>query len=338
MAAPTSAYLVAKHVDGFGDVYPLQQGVTFGVGRSPKNRVVLADDLSSRDHAELAYAEGAWYVRDLSSLNGTKVNGKAVRGDRALTSGDEVQFGRTKFLFVLELSELPGLPDASTRALEEAVQITRRTNKTKFLPPRRDPTDENYTVTEPLQDRVVAILYRLALDMGTAKRIEELAQAVLSALFEASPAGHGAVMAVKSGRELELLAHRSREGKVRTFHKSSQLVSNAVLDSREAILADNVLHDPQYATRDSIRDLKAESLICVPVMDEDEVIGLIHLYTAAPQKFSDDDLEFAVAVGRQTGLIWAQLRRQDALSKGSRGGDLLSFEERALHGFIIAWD
>ena len=59
MAAPTSAYLVAKHDDGFGDVYPLQQGVTFGVGRSPKNRVVLADDLSSRDHAELAFAEGA---------------------------------------------------------------------------------------------------------------------------------------------------------------------------------------------------------------------------------------------------------------------------------------
>jgi Nif-specific regulatory protein len=96
------------------------------------------------------------------------------------------------------------------------------------------------------------------------------------------------------------------------------LVSNAVLDSREAILADNVHHDPQYATRDSIRDLKAESLICVPVTDEDEVIGLIHLYTSALQKFSDDDLEFAVAVGRQTGLIWAQLRRQDALSNTNR--------------------
>jgi len=91
-----------------------------------------------------------------------------------------------------------------------------------------------------------------------------------------------------------------------------------VLDSREAILADNVQHDPQYATRDSIRDLKAESLICVPVMDEDEVIGLIHLYTSAPQKFSDDDLEFAIAVGRQTGLIWTQLRRQDALSNTNR--------------------
>jgi transcriptional regulator with GAF, ATPase, and Fis domain len=319
MAAPAAAFLVAKHDDdGFGDVYPLQQGVTYGVGRSPKNRVVLADDLCSRDHAELAFAEGAWYVRDLNSLNGTKVNGKGVRGDRALTSGDEIQFGRSKFSFVHDLADLPGIPAVSTRALEEAVRITRRTSKTKFLPPRRDTADPEYTVSEPSTDRAVAALYRLALDMGSARRVEDLAEAVLAGLFEGVPADHGAVMSVKAGRDLELLAHRSRDGKVRTFHKASQLVSNAVLDSREAILADNVQHDPQYATRDSIRELKAESLICVPVIEDDIVIGLIHLYTSAPQKFTDDDLEFALAVGRQTGAVWAQLRRQDALSNTNR--------------------
>ena len=319
MASPATAYLVAKHDDdGFGDVYPLQQGVTFGVGRSPKNRIVLADDLSSRDHAELAYAEGAWYVRDLNSLNGTKVNGKAVRSDQALASGDEVQFGRTKFSFVHDLADLPGIPAVSTKALEEAVRITRRTSKTKFLPPKRDLLDDDRTVSEPTPDRAIAALYRLALDMGSAKRVEDLAEAVLAGLFEGVPAEHGAVMGVKAGRDLELLAHRSRDGKLRTFHKASQLVSNAVLDGREAILADNVQNDPQYATRDSIRELKAESLICVPVIEDDVVIGLIHLYTSAPQRFTDDDLEFAVAVGRQTGAVWAQLRRQDALTNTNR--------------------
>ena len=140
MAAPTAAYLVAKRDDGFGDVYPLQRGVTHGVGRSPKNRIVLPDDLCSRDHAELSYAEDAWYVRDLESLNGTRVNGRNVRGDRELDSGDEVQFGRSKFLFVYDLSELPGVPESPTRALEDAIKITRRTNTSKFLPDDRVPT------------------------------------------------------------------------------------------------------------------------------------------------------------------------------------------------------
>ena len=72
LSIDAAAYLVAKCDDGFGDVHALQRGVTYGVGRSPKNRIVLPDDLCSRDHAELAYTEDAWYVRDLESLTGPK--------------------------------------------------------------------------------------------------------------------------------------------------------------------------------------------------------------------------------------------------------------------------
>ncbi len=318
MAAPTAAYLVAKRDDGFGDVHPLQKGGTFGVGRSPKNRIVLPDDLCSRDHAEVSYADGSWYVRDLDSLNGTRVNGKPVRGDLEIDSGDEVQFGRSKFLFVHNLSELPGLPQTPGRALEEAVRITKRTSKTRYLTPPQEDTDDDHTFVEATPERAVATLYRLALDMGSAKSVEELAEAVLAGLFSGVPAENGAVMAVKPGRELELLAHRSRDGTIRTFHKASQLVSSEVLDGREAIRADNVLNDPQYSSRDSIRDLKAGSLICVPVIEDEAVIGLIHLYTSVSHHFTDDDLEYAVAVGRQMGSSWAQLRRQDALTNTNR--------------------
>jgi transcriptional regulator with GAF, ATPase, and Fis domain len=313
MAAPTVAYLVAKRDDGFGDVHPLQRGVTYGVGRSPKNRIVLPDDLCSRDHSEISYAEDSWYVRDLDSLNGTRVNGKPIRGDVRIDSGDEVQFGRSKFLFVHDLSELPGIPGDPSRPMSEMVRIKRKTNKTKFIPPA-----EGEDTVDTSKDHAMASLYRLALDMGNAHTVEELAEAVLLGLFEGVPAENGAVMAVKAGRELELLAHRSRDGKIRTYHKSSQLVSNAVLDSREAILADNVLHDPQYSTRDSIRDLKAGSLICVPITEDEVVIGLIHLYTSANQRFSDDDLDFAIAVSQQMAAAWIQLRRQDALSNTNR--------------------
>src|SRR5262245_2649396 len=165
MADPTTAYLVAERDDGFGDVYPLQRGVTYGVGRSPKNRIVLADDLCSRDHAEIAYAEGAWYARDLGSLNGTRVNGKSIRAEIALSGGHRVQFGRTRFRFVHDLSELPGIPDPASQALEDSIRITRRTSKTKFLPPPPDEGDSDQTVSEPAPDRAVANLYRLALDM-----------------------------------------------------------------------------------------------------------------------------------------------------------------------------
>ena len=316
-AAPNAAYLVARHDDGFGDVYPLQRGVTFGVGRSPKNRILLPDDLCSRDHAEVAYAEEAWYVRDLDSLNGTKVNGKPIRGDARIAAGDEVQFGRSKFLFVYDLADLPETPSARRDVGE--VKITRRTTRTKYIqPPPRDPADAGATVTEPAPERALAALYRLALDMGAARSIAGLAEAVLSGLFEGVPAENGAVVAVKTGHEFELIAHRSRDGKTRTYHKASQLVSAAVLDGGEAVLADDLMHDPQYSTRDSIRDLRAGSLICVPIIVEKAIIGLIHLYTSAKQRFTDDDLEYAVAVAKHTSTAWAQLQRQEALSATNR--------------------
>jgi Nif-specific regulatory protein len=317
MAAPTAAFLVAELDDGFGDVYPLQRGVTYGVGRSPKNRIVLADDLSSRDHAEVAFAEGEWYVRDLGSTNGTKVNGRVVRGDQALEPGDRVQFGSTRFRFVHDLSELPGIPAAPGRPLEDSVRITRRTTKTKFLPGGRGGT-VGETVLESGTDRSLAALYRLALDMGSAKTVEALAEAVLAGLFEGVTADHGAVMAVTHGRDLDVVAHRSRDGKPATYHKASQLVSATVLDSREAVLADNLQTDPEFSGRDSIRELKAGSLICVPILDGETVLGLIHLYTAAPRQFSEDDLEYTLAVARQMAGAWAQLRHADELSNTNR--------------------
>src|SRR5580658_7330763 len=82
MSKTPSAFLVARRDDGFGDVFPLHKGVRYSLGRAPTNKFPLKDDLCSREHAEF-YSDGnGWFVRDLGSLNGTHVNGEAVRGER----------------------------------------------------------------------------------------------------------------------------------------------------------------------------------------------------------------------------------------------------------------
>ncbi|WP_020475793.1 sigma-54-dependent Fis family transcriptional regulator [Zavarzinella formosa] len=320
MAAPTTAFLVARHEEGFGDVHALQQGVTYGLGRSPKNRIVLADDLCSRDHAEISYAEESWYVRDLGSLNGTKINGKPLVGEAEIDTGDDVQFGRGKYLFLYDLDDLPGIPVPQEKPLAEAVNITRRTTKTKYVPSESGGirnTDD--TVADAPKERALETLYRTALDMANAEDGAALGNAVLAGCFNAMPAEHGAVMSVKTGRELELMAYRSRDGKVRTFHKASQLVSSTVLDTKEAVLAENALADPQFKGRDSIRELRVGSLICVPVLAEGaEVLGLIHLYSTPNERFTDDHLDFAVAIGRHMAGAWQQLRKQDLLHATNR--------------------
>ena len=110
MSAGTTAYLVVRRDDGFGDVFPLATGQTYTMGRATTNRIVLKDDLCSREHAEVSYSGGRWRLRDLNSLNGTRVNGVRLDGEWELTPQDDVYLGRTHLLFVKDMAQLPDMP------------------------------------------------------------------------------------------------------------------------------------------------------------------------------------------------------------------------------------
>jgi Nif-specific regulatory protein len=114
------------------------------------------------------------------------------------------------------------------------------------------------------------------------------------------------------------MLHRTRGGPA-TYHKVSQFVSSEVLSAKQAVLAENVAADKLLKNRDSIAELRVASLICAPVVCEDQVLGLLHLYrTAAHCPLNGDDLEFTLAVARQLGLVWHKLNQQVSLSVENR--------------------
>lgn len=55
----------------------------FRLGRTTKSHFAVKDPSVSEKHAELAFKEGRWVIRDLGSSNGTKLNGEMVerKGD-----------------------------------------------------------------------------------------------------------------------------------------------------------------------------------------------------------------------------------------------------------------
>src|SRR3984957_18758792 len=132
-----SAFLVARRDDGFGDVYPLHKGARYTIGRTPTNKIPLKDDLCSRDHAEVFPDGSGWSIRDLGSLNGTHVNGEAVRSERGLRPLDDLRLGRTRLVFVDELSQLPGLPKSQGKNVDrpDGLEIRKRLGQTRYLPP-----------------------------------------------------------------------------------------------------------------------------------------------------------------------------------------------------------
>lgn len=71
------------------------------LGRQNSNDVVVAEVGVSRKHAEIASAEDGYYLRDLSSTNGTFVNGTNIgKESHLLEDGDKIRLGASKVLVV----------------------------------------------------------------------------------------------------------------------------------------------------------------------------------------------------------------------------------------------
>jgi FhaA, N-terminal domain/FHA domain len=68
------------------------------IGRNADCGVVVADARASRQHAEIRAQGNGFVVHDLDSMNGTLVNGTAVR-QHPLADGDEIRLGNTVLRF-----------------------------------------------------------------------------------------------------------------------------------------------------------------------------------------------------------------------------------------------
>ena len=91
--------LVVKRGPNAGSKYFLDKDVT-GIGRHPDSDIFLDDITVSRRHAEIRRKGGdGFQLHDVGSLNGTYVNRERVE-DAALRSGDEVQIGKFKLVFL----------------------------------------------------------------------------------------------------------------------------------------------------------------------------------------------------------------------------------------------
>jgi pSer/pThr/pTyr-binding forkhead associated (FHA) protein len=95
---------------GGGDNIPLiREQLT--VGRRESCDICMQFPNISGQHCELNFRNGYWYIHDLNSTNGVKVNGVRVN-DKLLHPGDELSIGKRRYTIQYNLP-------ADQRGLEE---------------------------------------------------------------------------------------------------------------------------------------------------------------------------------------------------------------------------
>lgn len=95
--------LVVKRGPNAGSKFVLEAEVT-RAGRHPESDIFLDDITVSRRHAEFERRPDGYIVRDVGSLNGTYLNRERIE-EASLASGDEVQIGKFKLVYLVGASE-----------------------------------------------------------------------------------------------------------------------------------------------------------------------------------------------------------------------------------------
>jgi hypothetical protein len=107
------AVLVVTRGPNSGSRYVLSptDSVVVAIGRHPESDIFLDDITVSRRHAEVRHEDGAYWAHDVGSLNGTYLNRQSI-DNAALSSGDELQVGKFRLLFLAPAPSPGGGPAA----------------------------------------------------------------------------------------------------------------------------------------------------------------------------------------------------------------------------------
>jgi serine phosphatase RsbU (regulator of sigma subunit) len=284
------AELTIAGADGNRHRFPIAKD-TVTVGRARSSDIFLPDQWLSRHHAEIRRRGEDFYLHDLSSKNGTLLNGERVRDERRLRHGDVVSLGEHHLTFLQreeakreEEADLEGTRMFSARDLSDI--------QTK---PSVDPEELRR------QNRVLGVLSTAARELLEHRPLQELFGKVLDLLFEAVPAQRGAILVLEGvPPQPAVKATLSRHGPPIT--RVSRSIARRVTDDLKSVLIPNIFEDESLRTQDSIMATGIRSAICAPLWytaegRQDTVLGLVYMDSLlGSHDFNEEDLQIVTAL------------------------------------------
>jgi pSer/pThr/pTyr-binding forkhead associated (FHA) protein len=88
------------------------------IGRDSTCDIFILDDTISVRHARLMYHHAQWWLEDLGSTNGTRLNGQVVTTPTVLTNDDEITCGAT-ILVVDIAAQISDASSTNTQRIKE---------------------------------------------------------------------------------------------------------------------------------------------------------------------------------------------------------------------------
>jgi len=291
------------------------------IGRHPACDIVIDLSAVSRQHAAITSENGAMFVEDLRSRNGTLVNGKLLTSRHRLENGDQLQVCEQVLVYVSGERPKAGLAEDDDSALTSQTslfddEVVSEGDRDSIIVSQ---VDMDAPRAEPEGGPHVEAKLRAVIDLnrtiGASLSLEEVLPRLLDGLFKIFPrAERGFVLLADPVTRRLLLRARRVRGSVQPgpLRLSLSLIDR-VMQSRKAILSADAASDSRFNAIDSIVDCRIRSVMCVPFLRADgQVLGVIHVDSQdVLNGFDQADLEVLAGIAGQAAQAVEQALAHD---------------------------
>jgi len=301
-----------------GQTLSLPEGEV-SIGRESTNQMSVFDGSLSRRHCVLERTGSEVRIRDLGSRNGTRVNSVPVT-EQLLQHGDQISVGSSLFVFLQEETS------DESRSNPVEFQDTSSFSGVAFLLSHEDPLSpliqhENAgSAAGPgrLRSDLNALL-KFSTAIGSIRDRDSLQWQLLGFVFDVIPAERGSVLFFDSLGQVSSSTAWDRVRGPDHVVPVSQIILKRVVHERSGLLLTGAEDEP--APRAKSADAPADraiSLLCVPMIVGERVIGALYLDARVSAiQFDDTHLRVLQAIAHIAALAlenlghWEKLREEN---------------------------
>ncbi len=255
------------------------------VGRAPDNAIHIKDKSASRKHLKMVKRGEKYYVTDLSSKNGTFIDGMRITSGKEyeVREGMPIAIGKT-FLSIGK-----AYPD-DVLAVLDSIDLFRDID----LEGKGEVKDRPMTAKKNM-DLIYKVSSVLMQSLNMKEAMERILDHVLDLLKRID---RGAIILIdqETAQPSEVISI-SKAGKDDSKTAYSRTIVERVIKEREPVSVLDTLEEKEINLSESIRVSGIRSIMCVPLISRSKVMGVMYLDSVnKPKGFRKEDLVLLTAL------------------------------------------
>ena len=330
------------------------------MGRHPECEVILDNASISRQHAQILESHGSYFLEDMRSRNGTYLNDELIEGRQELKDGDLIRICDATIRIDLNASassiNIPTRKENDPLGIDgpTGVEFDSIDESRIFILPESfvEPEFESASnvrrkaeLPRPNDSRTIARpevklrgIMEIARALGGQLEVDAVLPKLLGTLFNIFPlADQGFVLLKDSdSNKLKVKATQARGGRQADAVAVSMTVVRYVMKTGESILSANITDDSRFKKSTSLARMGVRSMMCVPLLnEEEEPLGVIQIVSRSEtQSFDDDDLDLLESLSMQASLAIQNARlHEESLERRAIERDM-EFARQVQLGFL----